>query len=335
MKTIQELLDSAGGDIDAIDTSELTTDQLKELLQQHSGATEPQPQQQAQPRDEKGQFKAAEAAEDPAEDADDDAEVVYRREIDLGDGAGKEVFEAPTIEELLDKIVTAKANATKKIREQEARLKELTEQKKVNEQTDKDDEFVLSQDMLSRPTDAVKKAFKKATGIDITEVKSLADRVKALTDAQSAQTELDAQNAAATAFVAEHPEYVANQANGARLSRAINLLIAEVKHSGQQVDYPSLLLKAYTDLNESGLLELRSPDAEATAEVKAPTGAEKTRIGRVPEDVAPTQRTVRRSSSLTSRANAGAAPKNTEPSEDDLYTMPLDKLKELANRGGR
>lgn len=284
MKSIEELLASANGDIDALDTDQLTTEQIKELALKHSGAAEPEPE--AQPRDEKGKFKAAEPAEKPADTGDEDTtETVYRREIDLGDGSGKEIFEAPTMEELLDKIVTAKTHATKKIREQEARLKELSEAKKVTDQQDKDDEFVLSQDMLSRPTDAVKKAFKKATGIDITEVKTLAERVNALTEAQNAQNEQAAQNDAATAFVSAHPEYVPNQANGARLSRAVNLLAAEARHSGAKVDYATLLSKAYTDLSESGLLELRSGDAKANAD-GATTGPAQGRIGRA-EDVAP------------------------------------------------
>jgi len=43
--------------------------------------------------------------------------AIYRREIDLGDGSGKQVFEAESVEELLDKLTEAQEHATRKIRE--------------------------------------------------------------------------------------------------------------------------------------------------------------------------------------------------------------------------
>ncbi len=332
--TLEELLNAAGGDFDAIDTGDLTTEQLKDMITQATGQAQPEPddvqEQPTQSRNEKGQFTKP-AADKPVDDAVDDEQTptVYRREIDLGDGSGKQVFESDSWEGLIDKLTTAQTNATRKIREQQAQLKELQERKKVDEQADKDDEFILSQDILKNPTEAVKKAFRKATGVDITEIKSLSERVKTLTEAQNAQAEQDAQNRAASAFMEQHPEYVANQSNGARLTRAVNLLVAEAKHNGQQIDYAIALAKAYTDLAESGLLELKSKDATASAD-RATTGDGRGRIGR-PEDVSPTQRQVRRSSSLSSRAQSSAAPKTTELSEDDLYSMPLEKLKALAN----
>src|SRR5579859_5622922 len=63
---------------------------------------------------------------------DDQPETfVARRELDLGDGAGIEVFEAEgatekeALEALADKIAEGKRNATKKIRDQELELREL------------------------------------------------------------------------------------------------------------------------------------------------------------------------------------------------------------------
>jgi hypothetical protein len=41
----------------------------------------------------------------------------FRREIDLGDGSGKQVFEADTIEQLVDSLTQAQEHATRKIRE--------------------------------------------------------------------------------------------------------------------------------------------------------------------------------------------------------------------------
>ena len=47
----------------------------------------------------------------------------FRREIDLGDGSGKQVFEANTLEALTDALVQAQTNATRKIRELSRRQK--------------------------------------------------------------------------------------------------------------------------------------------------------------------------------------------------------------------
>jgi hypothetical protein len=47
----------------------------------------------------------------------------FRREIDLEDGSGKQVFEGATLDELVENLANAQKNATKKIREQAAKLK--------------------------------------------------------------------------------------------------------------------------------------------------------------------------------------------------------------------
>lgn len=47
----------------------------------------------------------------------------FRREIDLGDGSGVQKFEGATLDELVEKLVEAQRHATRKIREQETRLK--------------------------------------------------------------------------------------------------------------------------------------------------------------------------------------------------------------------
>ena len=56
-----------------------------------------------------------------------DAPQTFRREIDLGDGSGKQVFEGATEAELSDKLATAQMHASKKIREQ-AQLLQTREQ---------------------------------------------------------------------------------------------------------------------------------------------------------------------------------------------------------------
>lgn len=54
-----------------------------------------------------------------------DAATVIRREIDLGDGSGKQVFEGATEAELNDKLATAQEHGTRKIREQAQELETM------------------------------------------------------------------------------------------------------------------------------------------------------------------------------------------------------------------
>lgn len=307
-----------------VDTDALSLADLRALASKEAAEQEQQPE-----RDEQGRFKAADSEPEPEQEGEEDAPVVYRREIDLGDGSGKEVFEADSLEELLDKIADGKAHASRKIREQAAKLKELeSKQPTTSDQESDEDDFLLSQEILRKPTEAVKKAFKLATGLDISEFKSLAERVKAMDAAQAQQAELAAQNKAAEAFIAAHPEYVRTEANGKRLSREVESLITEKKRRGESFDYGTLLQSAYDDLTESGLLALKSEDAgnsnaDATAENKTE------RIARAGND-GQVQR--KRSSSLVTRARAAAPPAKTGPTEEELYSMPLEKLRQLANQ---
>jgi hypothetical protein len=308
-----------------VDTDNLSLAELKALALKEAGEQPQQKESAEQQRDDKGRFKPVQAQEDADED---EGEVVYRTEIDLGDGSGKQVFEAPSEAELIDKLAEAQKHATKKIREQAAELKTLKDKKPAQAQTQDDpDDFVLSQEILSKPTEAVKKAFKKATGLDISEFKTIAERVKAIDQAQTAQDDLAAQQTAAKLFVEAHPEYIANQANGTRLNRAVELLVREAKANGEQVDYQTLLTTAYEDLTASGLLQLKPDDATSNDETDNTTKT--ARIVRAGSESQP-QRVKKSGSSLVSRARATAAPTKTGPTEEELYSMPLHKLRELA-----
>jgi hypothetical protein len=153
--------------------------------------------------------------EEPAEEHEDEEPedngegTIYYREIDLGDGSGKQRFEGKTPEEVMDKLADAQAHATRKIREQAAEIKQLKDKPVVKEQTqaDKDDEMVLSQEMLRNPTKAVKQAFRKATGLDIEEIKTLAERVRTIDAAEAQRSDMDRQTQAANKFVADNPDY--------------------------------------------------------------------------------------------------------------------------------
>ncbi len=198
-----------------------------------------------------------------ADEKDEDVpETVYRRVIDLGDGSGVQVFEASSLEELVDKLAEAQKNATKKIRD-------LSYQKKQDEQETADKDFVASQELMQHPTSAFKKLFESTVGMPIETFKTKVARIEAWEKAES-------DNTASTGFVKANPEYVANEANGKKLVKyleAHNLPVTEDN-----------LNKAFKDLKEIGLIELKSKDVTA------------------------------------------------EPSEEELRTMPLDKLRDLASR---
>lgn len=298
---------------EVVDLESLSLEELKQLAVNEAGNNETDPV--VQQRDGQGRFIKPQAAPEA-----DGETVVYRREIDLGDGSGKEVFEADSMEALLDKIVEAKTHATRKIREQQQQLNDI---KHTNEQTTSDDEFVLSQELMSSPTEAIKKLFKKTTGYDISEFKTVAERSRALETAQVQVDETKRQEDASVAFTTSHPEYVANAANGKRLVREINSLMGEAKAEGRSVDYAAVLEQAFTSLTEDGLLQLTSDDAQARPAKATP---------QVTATPAPAPR---RASSLASRAPVANQPRSTELTEADLYSMPLDQLKELAERHSR
>jgi hypothetical protein len=254
-----------------------------------------------------------EPEDDTQDDDDDEQEFTYS--IDLGDGSGIQVYKGASIQEVLDKVGEAQKHATRKIREQAEQLKKYSAQAAKDAA---DTEYVIGQEMLTNPTSGFKKMFKETTGVDIETFKTKWGRVEALETAQRVQAIEDRKNAAASQFLAAHPEFVANDKNGPRLERAVNLLVAEANSKNQEPDFSAILEAAYTDLSESGLLELKDPNAQEPSKKETPTVSV----------VAHT----RRASGLTSRARTVTTTRNTEPTEEELESMPLEKLKALANQ---
>lgn len=68
-------------------------------------------------QDKLGMAKEWEETSVPAEPAAESEVKEFVREIDLGDGSGKQVFKGSTYEELIDRLAEAQTNASKKIRE--------------------------------------------------------------------------------------------------------------------------------------------------------------------------------------------------------------------------
>lgn len=242
---------------------------------------------------------------------------VARREIDLGDGSGVQVFESEgdskeaALEALTDKITEAQTNATKKIRAQEAELRELrsktAEKPKPKELTD-DEKYVMKQEFEKDPYAAFDKIFQQRTGMTMEELQ----RVKSRLDAEDRAQQV---NQSLAAFLATHEDFVDCDKNSAAMKLALQ---------SQDINSESLH-KAYLHLKQSGLLELKGSEANADT-VEKPSATERIVQPRVE---APQTRT-KKTSGISTQARPAVPP--AEPSEDDAYNMPLDKLRQLANR---
>jgi hypothetical protein len=119
--------------------------------------------------------------------------------------------------------------------------------------------------------------------------------------------------------VKTHDDYLPNASNGKTLA-------AWLQNNGEKEFSAENLEKAYQDLKQSGLLMLKAEGADE------PTGDESKDAVRI-EQPKPEATQVRspRSSTLSTRSRRVAEVK-TGPTEDEAYAMPMDKLRELANK---
>lgn len=256
-----------------------------------------------QPRDDKGRF----VKKDEAEPAGDEPATVYRYEIDLGDGGGKQVFEGETYEDLIEKLGKAQEHATRKIRE-------LSAQKKADPTptapvVNEEEEFVLSQELMVNPTKAVEKVFEKLVGKPLSAFKNDMQRLEAFERAQR-----ETENA--KSFVQSHPEYVADKHNGNLMENYLRTFNMEGS--------PENIEKAFTALSERGLLKLKTDNTQDPEET--PTTPTTQRIAGAPA----ASRTVivqKRAASGLSAKRSVSAP--TELTEDDLYNMPMTEFEKL------
>lgn len=308
-----------------VDLDNIPMDKLRELADQESSGQTPDPDPAAgeRKRDEMGRFVAEnshtndeEETVDPADQPDEEPEVtVYRKEIDLGDGSGVQVFTATSVDELLDKLATAQAHATKKIRELNNRIKAIESAKPEEKELTPDEEFVLSQQLQSNPS----KVLRKAVNDEI----ERRERVQKDNDERNAAT--------AQEFITRNPEYLPTPANGTKLFRFLQTYKLDPTVEN--------LERAYTELNESGLLEVRpAASEEKGVTVDTETDTDTARIEQPVESPKVTEPTQRKkaASGLSSRGTTVARPtKATGPTEDELYSMPMEKLRELAQRQAR
>jgi hypothetical protein len=276
-------------------------------------------EEQPQPRDENGRFVAktepapVETKTEPEPQAVDD--VVYRREIDLGDGAGKEVFEAASLEELVDKIADAKGHASRKIRELSAAQKTVQEKAQTvidNSTTLSDEEkFIFGNELLTDPLAAINKLMAKATGKNLNEMKTALSRLETI---EAERQEVSA----AKQFLASHPDLTLSQADGDRIERYVKTY--KLPPTAESIE------QAYRELSEGGLLELKRPETNNSD--TTPTTRTAQRIA------APATKTVvvqRRAASGLSTRQAETKPQ--ELTEQDLYNMSDADFYKLDPRG--
>lgn len=287
---------------------DLSIEQLREMAikQSITPAEEPAAEAEEKPRDEKGRFAKAEP--EPEE------EVIYERTIDLGDGAGVQVFRGKSYDELIDNLAKAQENATRKIREQAAELKTKREQAtqavEEDETLTEEQKYILSQKILTDPMAVIEHA-----------VESRLKKFKRAEEAAKAREEAEAQavTKAAEDFMQQTPDYYASKKNGAKILRALELEGLDATIENFQ--------RVYQDLNESGLLEGKPEEKQV---------AEQEEVEAQPERIAPRTETtvVRRKvvggSPLSAKRSAPAPEKTSGPTEEDLAKLSTAELQQLA-----
>lgn len=279
------------------DFDKMSNAELEELAQRWASG-----EVDEQPRDESGKFVKKDDA--PVVDEQKE-EIVYERVIDLGDGSGVQVFEAPTMEELVEKLAKAQENATRKIREQAAQLRQAPKTAPVEEVENLTDEqkFMLQQEMLTDPAKALSRL--------VNQVIEKRERVQADSAARE-KSESDA-------FVANTPDYFVSQKNGERMVKYLETYQLEASQDN--------LKKAFNDLNSSGLLESRPADKETPVTPEGQPQAE-ARIEQKPA----TETVVRRRvvGGVSVKRSAPAPVQATGLTEKQLYDMPMHELEALA-----
>lgn len=257
-------------------------------------------------RDEKGRFKSntdEETVDNSEEDGkeppeSEDAErTIYRKEI-VGDDGQIEVFEADSLEELVEKIAEGKRHANKHLK---TVLAEKHALEAKTRQVSADEEYVIAERLKTEPKKTVEELV----------IETIEKRDAKFRAGQEAQSR----------FVATHPDFIPNPKNG-------NEMQLEVQRLGYTEFTYEGLEKAYQSLKTRGILALKAEGSEEATDTK---GTDTQRIVEPAQEV--TQpRSQKKGSTLPSGGSRKAAPVATQPSEDEAYALPLDKLRELANK---
>jgi hypothetical protein len=245
----------------------------------------------------------------PAEEAEEVPEqFVYKKEIDLGDGSGVQVFSGKgataleALEELTEKLAEAQRHATRKIHELNSRVK--AEDTRSTQQI-ADDEYVFKQRLEKEPR------------------KALREEMAAMRAEEEAAKSREL--AVQQAFVDAHPDYDATPNSKKALENGTRM-IQWMQLNGCTEMTEENLEKAYQSLARGGLLHLKTEEAGGTTEDDT---ADTSRI--VKPTVEATQPRSPKKASTVSTRGAGAPTPKAGLSEDELYSMPLEKLRQISN----
>jgi hypothetical protein len=301
----------------------LDLNELKRLALEESSQQEQTQEVTEQSRDEQGRFTKAEAVEDQ-QVADEDEQpqekatrFVVRRVVDIGEGVDPEIFEAEgatkdeALELLADKIADSKRHATRKIREQEAQLRKVKENEAPKaRQFSEDEEYVYSQELMAKPTEAFAKMFREMTGVEITQFKTVADKVNAFEAGRQA-------NEAIANFLTTHPDYEDNK-------RSADLMTLALEGRDKTAEN---LEKAYQSLVSKGLFVTGDGQASLVQDE-----TEQPKTGITSKTVKTPPQGTKKASGLPTTNRSAVPVKSNEPSMDELYNMPLEKLRDEANK---
>jgi hypothetical protein len=239
-------------------------------------------------------------AERLLKEAENGGPFLVRREIDLGDGSGLEVFEAvgdseaEAWEAWADKITDAKAHATRKIRELAAELRQVK----------------------AVPTTPSPEPVTKTLEEEVAALKAKLATMEQVEQARTVGAE------AADLFLASHPDYENDPSKGGQ-ENADRL---KFEMDRMKLSYTSENLhKAYATLKQRGLLSLKGEDAGADTPEPEPVK----RIAEPAVETAPPRTRKTFSVNTHNRIPAGATA--LEPSEDDMYRLPVEELRRRAN----
>lgn len=243
------------------------------------------------------------------EEAEDDPQIfVMRREIENGVGStdvyeGEGATESEALNDLVEKIAEGKRQAN--IQMQKINAERRTERIRTAQEI-RDENYVIEQNLKTKPKETIEQIVEKK----IAEKTASAQR----------------SSAAESRFVLTHPDYNANPktGNGDRLvAEFVRLYPTATEFTSEGLE------KAYQSLKTSGLLTLKTPEAD---EATKAAQLEAERTAQAQRDAA-LSRSPRRSSTISARSSTTAPVKtDVAPTEDELYKMPLAELKKLADQ---
>lgn len=271
-------------------------------------------------------------------------------------GVAPEIFYGQTKDELFQNVAAGKINATKKIREQNVRLKleaapaapaPSAPAAPAMHELSADDIFELTTKLQSNPALAFETWFQKRTGMGVDQLVKLAQQ------GAGAAVELDAEGEAKD-FLAERPEYYPGSVNnrfnmGARMSAKYLQTTMTVRNQVELEDRlirggywtSENLCEAYDELNEGGLLEFAPnaspepvPVSQPTPSAAAPAAAAAAAPSQDGERIVRTVRRPRAGLGLSNRETTTVPTSHTAekpPSADDLDNLSDAQLSELYN----